>query len=97
MIYVQLVKFCCGVVWFIHIGPRLDEFFFKLIIDGVSWKCGCRNGYNLVLHTLLPFVGVRFSQVGEGVHNFALRVLQNGVKFIHKLIQLKFMEKFISL
>ena len=86
MVHLQLVEFCCGAVGFIDVSPRLDKFFFKVVIDGVGWSRRCRNGHNPVLYTLLPFIGVRSCQVGEGMRNFAPWVLHEGMKVIHKLV-----------
>ena len=97
VVHSQLVKFCCSVVRFVGVGSRLNKFFFEVVVDGVGWSGRCRNGHDPVLHTLLPLVDVRSGQVGEGMCHFAPQVLHNGMGVVHELVELEFVEEFVSL
>ena len=36
MIHAQLIELYCSIIGFIYVGLRFNEFFFKLIVDGVG-------------------------------------------------------------
>ena len=97
MVYLQVVKFCCGAVWFFCIAPQLSEFFFKVFIDHFVCSRRSRNEQNPVLCTLFPLINFRSIHVGEGVGDLLPWVCHDGVHGIHKLIKSKFMKEPVGL
>ena len=83
-------------IGFVCIGPRLDEFFFKVVVDCSVWSRRGGNGQDPVLHTSLPFVDVRAIHISEGMGDFLPWIRHDWVRSVHKLIESKFVEELIG-
>ena len=81
---------------FVCVGPRLDEFFFKIVIDCPVWSRRGGNGQDPVLRTLFPFVDVRATHVGEGVGDFLPWIHHDWVHSVHELIKVEFVKEMIG-
>ena len=97
ILHPQLVKFCCSTIWFIHVGPEFNNFFFKVLIDHSVWSGRSRNGQDPVLRALFSFVDIWSVNVGEGMGHFLPWIRHDGMCSIHKLVMAKFVEEFVGL
>ena len=88
---------CSCSIGFVCVGPGLDEFFFKVVVNCFIQSGRSGNGQDPVLCTLFPFVEVQAAYVGEGVGDFLPWVHHDRVRGIHKLVETEFVKKAVGL
>ena len=84
-------------IGFIHIDPRLNKFFLKVLIDRFVRSRRSRDGQNPILRTSFPFIDVQATHISEGVGNFLPRVHHDQVRGVHELVEVEFVKEKIGL
>ena len=87
VLHPQFVEFHCGMVGFICIDPRLEEFFFKVFIDPFVWSGRSGNGQDPILCASFPFVDTWSIHISEGMGKFLPRVRHDRMCGIYKLVE----------
>ena len=94
--HAQLVEVCGCLIGFVCVGPGLNEFFFKIIVNCSIWSGRGGDGQNPVLRTSLPLVDIRAIHVGEGVGDLLPWIHHDRVCGVYELIETKFVEEVVG-